>query len=148
PDLPLTLDRVVLRALQRDRDTRFPTAASFAAAIEEALKPASVREVAALVMERCGDVITTRRARVAMALKAPSPSSSSSSSGSSSSSPRSSADDVMTAAADKDGTGKSLGSSREIAEPSSPRTHRTFVVSQSVVLGVLAIITVLVVGLV
>ena len=47
------LDDVLSRALERDPDERFPTAAAFSEALERALPPAPAREVAALV-ERLG----------------------------------------------------------------------------------------------
>ncbi|WP_437967487.1 serine/threonine-protein kinase [Sorangium sp. So ce260] len=64
PGVPPALDRVVLRALARDRDERFPTAADFLEALERALPPAPAREVAALVERHGGAALATRREAV------------------------------------------------------------------------------------
>jgi serine/threonine-protein kinase len=65
PSLPKDLDRVVLRALDRDRDARFQTAAEFLEALEAAYMPAPVRDVAASVERRCGTRLGERRAALA-----------------------------------------------------------------------------------
>ncbi|MGK3967580.1 protein kinase [Sorangium sp. So ce118] len=64
PGVPPELDRVVLRALARDRDERFPTAADFLEALERAQPPAPAREVAALVERRGGAALAARREAV------------------------------------------------------------------------------------
>ncbi|WP_437634101.1 protein kinase domain-containing protein [Sorangium sp. So ce854] len=64
PGVPPELDRVVLRALARDRDERFPTAADFQEALERALPPAPAREVAALVERHGGAALAARREAV------------------------------------------------------------------------------------
>ncbi|WP_437812913.1 protein kinase domain-containing protein [Sorangium sp. So ce1078] len=64
PGVPPELDRVVLRALARDRDERFPTAADFLEALERALPPAPAREVAALVERHGGAALAARREAV------------------------------------------------------------------------------------
>ncbi|WP_437569960.1 protein kinase domain-containing protein [Sorangium sp. So ce542] len=64
PGVPAELDGVVLRALARDRDERFPTAADFLEALERALPPAPAREVAALVERHGGAALAARREAV------------------------------------------------------------------------------------
>ncbi|XYH98548.1 protein kinase domain-containing protein [Sorangium sp. So ce1128] len=64
PGVPPELDGVVLRALARDRDERFPTAADFLEALERALPPAPAREVAALVERHGGAALAARREAV------------------------------------------------------------------------------------
>ncbi len=59
---PEALDRVVLRALERDRERRYPTAAAMAEALEAALPVASRREVADALEARLGPRIERRRA--------------------------------------------------------------------------------------
>jgi serine/threonine protein kinase len=65
PSLPKDLDRVVLRALDRDREKRFQTAAQFLEALEAAYMPAPARDVAASVERRCGARLGERRSALA-----------------------------------------------------------------------------------
>ncbi len=69
PGIPPALDAVVLRALGRARDARFQTAAEMADAIEAAIVPATPREVAAFLQERCGDRLAKRRETLAAMLE-------------------------------------------------------------------------------
>ena len=62
PAVPKPLDAVVLKALARDREQRFRTAAEFVEALEAAYFPAPVRDVAAIVKAFCGDRLASRRA--------------------------------------------------------------------------------------
>jgi serine/threonine protein kinase len=64
-DVPPALDEAVLRALDRDRERRFPTARAFADAIIEAMEPASPREIGAWVHQVSGDALSLRAERVA-----------------------------------------------------------------------------------
>jgi serine/threonine-protein kinase len=61
PDLPPALDAVVLKALARSRDDRYPTALAFAQAIEKVIPPIPMREVADWV-SRVGDETLRSRA--------------------------------------------------------------------------------------
>jgi eukaryotic-like serine/threonine-protein kinase len=64
PGLPRALDAVVQRALARDREERFATAADFASALEMACAPASPRELASLVGSVCKETLSERRQRL------------------------------------------------------------------------------------
>ncbi|MGK3994234.1 serine/threonine-protein kinase [Sorangium sp. So ce1024] len=59
-DVPRALDEVVLRGLQRDPERRFATALEMAAALEEALPPASPRAVGAWVEATAGPLLEAR----------------------------------------------------------------------------------------
>ncbi len=61
PSLPAALDPVLLRALARPLDERFPTAAAFLDALEAAMPLASHREVATYVNERLKMQLQDRR---------------------------------------------------------------------------------------
>jgi eukaryotic-like serine/threonine-protein kinase len=63
--LPLALDAVVLKALERDRDNRYADARRFAIALEKAIVSATPREVGEWVEEIVGDQLAARAARVA-----------------------------------------------------------------------------------
>jgi len=69
PRVPGALDEVVLKALSRDRDERFPTAASFQEALEHALTPASPRAVAQALEELAGEELAERREAVRTAVR-------------------------------------------------------------------------------
>jgi eukaryotic-like serine/threonine-protein kinase len=58
------LDAVVKRALDRDRDQRFPTAAAFFEALEAAVPLASAREVSATLEDYCGARLADRRSQL------------------------------------------------------------------------------------
>jgi serine/threonine-protein kinase len=60
PDLPPALDGVVMRALARSRDDRYPTALAFAQAIEKILPPIPMREVAEWVARVGDETLRTR----------------------------------------------------------------------------------------
>ena len=60
PNVPRELDEIILRALAKRPDTRYPTAHAFADAIEGALTAASSRAVARWVDEVAGDLIESR----------------------------------------------------------------------------------------
>jgi serine/threonine-protein kinase len=64
--VPVALDEVCLVALERDPARRYPTAAAFATAIEEACRGSmmEVREVGKIVSERLADSIERRRAEL------------------------------------------------------------------------------------
>src|SRR5262249_11410999 len=49
PDIPVAVDAVVARALAREPDERYPTAAEFAEELERALTPATTRDVSRVV---------------------------------------------------------------------------------------------------
>ncbi|WP_433936630.1 serine/threonine-protein kinase [Sorangium cellulosum] len=81
-DVPRELDEVVLRGLQRDPERRYATALEMAAALEEALPPASPRAVGAWVEATAGPLLEARAKSLAeietsqrSALPAPAPSS-------------------------------------------------------------------------
>ncbi|MFO0551141.1 MAG: protein kinase [Polyangiaceae bacterium] len=57
---PTILDAVVLRALSRSPEDRYPTADAMARAIEEVVRPASARTVAAWVKELAGPALALR----------------------------------------------------------------------------------------
>ena len=63
--LPLALDTVVLKALERDRDNRYRDARQFAIALEKAIVSATPREVGEWVEEIVGEQLAARAARVA-----------------------------------------------------------------------------------
>lgn len=58
------LDAVVKRALERDRDQRFPTAAAFVEALDAAVPLASAREVTAALEDYCGARLADRRTQL------------------------------------------------------------------------------------
>jgi len=60
PDISPELDDVVLRALERDPDARFATAADFLDALERATPTASAREVASFLRDSCGERLLAR----------------------------------------------------------------------------------------
>jgi len=68
PDLPKGLEAVVSKALERDRDVRYTTAAAFADALETAARAAGVlgtnKEVAAYIEEMIGPEISEQREAV------------------------------------------------------------------------------------
>jgi serine/threonine protein kinase len=64
PGLPATLDRVVLRGLERDPNRRFASAREMADALEETLPLASPTEVGAWVEELAHDALAARAAMV------------------------------------------------------------------------------------
>ncbi|MDP9001242.1 MAG: serine/threonine protein kinase, partial [Myxococcota bacterium] len=68
PRLPSALDAVVARALDRDRDRRFQTAAEFQEALERAVAPASARAVARTVERLGGEGFELRRAALQASL--------------------------------------------------------------------------------
>lgn len=61
PGVPKALDEVVQIALQRDPESRFRTAAEMLERLEAAIRPASVREVAAFVDSHNGKRLKARR---------------------------------------------------------------------------------------
>ena len=63
--VPAALDAVIMRALERDRDRRFASAAEMATALEEAMTPATPRQVGEWVLETEGAAIRRRREQVA-----------------------------------------------------------------------------------
>jgi serine/threonine protein kinase len=65
PGLPEALDRVVLKALQRDPTRRYASAEHMAADLEEACPPATQRQVASWVMALAGSGILQWRQRCA-----------------------------------------------------------------------------------
>jgi serine/threonine-protein kinase len=65
PGLPAGVDAVVMRALERDAEKRFATAAEMGAALEEALPPALPSRVAAWLEALAGTELATRSGRVA-----------------------------------------------------------------------------------
>src|SRR5262249_7758771 len=65
PRVPGALDGVVLQALSRNAALRYPTARDLAIAVEEALPPATPREVAAWVERLGGEALAARTARIA-----------------------------------------------------------------------------------
>jgi hypothetical protein len=71
PGLPMELDDVVHRALARDKDERFATAADFAAAIEAVCPPARPRDVAELVGRVCFEALRERRQTLQAAFERP-----------------------------------------------------------------------------
>ncbi len=64
PGVPRSLDPVVQRALVRDPNGRFQTAAEFLEALEGAIPMAPAREVAAYMLSKCGERIEERRIRL------------------------------------------------------------------------------------
>ncbi|MDB4996469.1 MAG: Serine/threonine protein kinase, partial [Myxococcaceae bacterium] len=74
PDLPWPLDAVVQRALARNPDERFPTAAAFQEALETAMPPASPREVATFLKSKVGDRLSERHQRLRAILDGSAPS--------------------------------------------------------------------------
>ena len=65
PGLPPALDAVVLRGLSRDRSARFSTAKEMAAALEDAITPATAREVGEWVQAAAREALTARAALIA-----------------------------------------------------------------------------------
>ena len=59
------LDNVVMRGLSRDADRRFASAFEMATSLEQAVRPASAREVSEWVRTLMGDALTKRAAPVA-----------------------------------------------------------------------------------
>lgn len=72
PGLDPAIDAVVMRALERDREARFATAAEFQEALERALPPASHREVAQVVQRHRGPSLADRRRALRQLLHRPS----------------------------------------------------------------------------
>jgi serine/threonine-protein kinase len=64
-DVPEGLDRAVLRAAARKRENRFATAREMSQALEEALAPATARQVEHWLNGLVGDALEKRAARVA-----------------------------------------------------------------------------------
>jgi serine/threonine protein kinase len=64
PAVPLALDRVVMKALDRDVNRRFHTAHEFAAAIEEATRVATPRQVGEWIKKLCDKNLSKRSLRV------------------------------------------------------------------------------------
>lgn len=64
PDLPRALDRIVMKALERDLDKRFQTALEFADALEDAVPLASHRKVGEWVERLCSTCLDKRAERV------------------------------------------------------------------------------------
>ncbi len=60
PDVPQAIDAIVLRALSRDRDARFASAAEMAEALEGASAAASRRTVASWVLNSAGEALAAR----------------------------------------------------------------------------------------
>jgi serine/threonine-protein kinase len=65
PELPVAVDALVLRGLERDPARRFATAREMARALERALPPASAAEVGAWVQALAGETLTERKRRIA-----------------------------------------------------------------------------------
>jgi serine/threonine-protein kinase len=59
-DVPIKLDEVVLRSLERAPSARFLTATDMAAALERAVAPASSQQVAEWLEDLCGSAMTER----------------------------------------------------------------------------------------
>jgi serine/threonine-protein kinase len=70
PGLPAALDPVLEKALERDRELRFATAAEFQEALDRALTPAAARDVARVVEHLGREELDRRRTAVQAALKA------------------------------------------------------------------------------
>jgi serine/threonine-protein kinase len=64
PDVPLALDEVVLRGLERDKEKRYQTAAEMAGALEDAVAGATPRKVGEWVKSAAGERISERAAKV------------------------------------------------------------------------------------
>jgi serine/threonine-protein kinase len=64
PDLPRAIDTIVLRGLARRANDRFATALEMSAALENAIVPATSRQVGEWVKSIAGDVLEERAARV------------------------------------------------------------------------------------
>lgn len=64
PEVPDALDRVVLKALERDMSERYASALEFAQAIEKAATLATAAEIGRWVRERAGSVLDERRAKI------------------------------------------------------------------------------------
>jgi serine/threonine-protein kinase len=64
PDVPAALDELVLRGLSRTPGDRFASAADMALALEQAVPPASPREVAAWLESLAGEALAKRAALV------------------------------------------------------------------------------------
>jgi serine/threonine-protein kinase len=73
PGIPPQLDAVVHRALARNRDQRYQTAAQMLEDLEAAVRPSSAREVAACLHEWCGDRLVARRDALQSILEGRSP---------------------------------------------------------------------------
>jgi formylglycine-generating enzyme required for sulfatase activity len=71
PDLPAELDEVVMRALERDAEQRWPTAEAFAVALEAAVTPAPQRQVAEWLQKVAGATLTEREQMVLAIERAP-----------------------------------------------------------------------------
>ncbi|MBI5537361.1 MAG: serine/threonine protein kinase [Deltaproteobacteria bacterium] len=61
-DLPSILDPIVQKALQKDREKRFQTAADFLEALENAISAAPAKDVQAVLKTYCGERLARRRA--------------------------------------------------------------------------------------
>jgi serine/threonine-protein kinase len=61
PGVPVELDAVVQKALERDPERRYQSAAEMLEHLESAMRPASSREVAACAEELCGKRLSWRR---------------------------------------------------------------------------------------
>jgi eukaryotic-like serine/threonine-protein kinase len=65
PEIDADLDSIVLTALARDRDARYPTALAMAEALEADAKVASPAEIAAWVQDVAGPALAERAQRIA-----------------------------------------------------------------------------------
>ena len=71
PEVPPTLDAVVLQALARDPELRFETAADMAVELERCARPASSAQVASWIESLAGDRVGTLRDRVSAVESSP-----------------------------------------------------------------------------
>lgn len=65
PDIPAELDAAIIRAIARDREDRFPSAAAMADALERAASVASTSEVAAWVQRTAAGSLERKRSHLA-----------------------------------------------------------------------------------
>jgi serine/threonine-protein kinase len=64
PDCPPELDAVVMKGLSRSLDTRYADAGEMAAALESAVRPATVRAVGEWVRNLAGEALSSRATRI------------------------------------------------------------------------------------
>jgi eukaryotic-like serine/threonine-protein kinase len=68
PELPPALDRIVMKALERDPEDRYQTAAELQQELESALPPAAARDVARVIAVQAKEPIESQKKRLLAAL--------------------------------------------------------------------------------
>ena len=124
--VPAALDAVVAKALERDREKRFQTAAEFLEALEHALRPATPRDVSAALEVHCGKRLADRREALRDALEG------GVESGEQSTERLTIPSSPSAIRRSGEGTEGQIASTQDARRPQPPRTRRTLVVVMGV----------------